>query len=1491
MIATCIAMPASAQKQQSGYMLRKQEIQNRVSQHKAERYVDYSLFDKMIPKTKDLTSPFKQVMTSYGAPAYPKSPILTARPAELWGTYINDIYGNLVSFAPAAPISFNLLKELGYQVAFNGGSALIGEKLYGMSATTMAGIKMKDLYIIDTNTWTAEKEDGTPIYTNNLLATETAKDPTSNKVFGQFFTEDMKGLEWGFIDYTTLTRTAIKASSHRYVALGYAKGNVVYGVATDGNLYKVNPDNGEETLVGATGVKVAKATGEYYEQSGEIDPVSGVFYWAATDANEASKLYTVNLETGVATEISELSNAITGMAIPGAAAADGAPSQVTNVAYNFVNESLTGKISFTAPSTTYSGDKLATDKPLKYTIYANGKKVAEGKVLPGAVAEANVTVSENGMATFKIVTSNEVGEGVKFTENHWIGFDKLAEPSNLLLTKDNAGHVKLTWTAPTTGENGGYIGTITYNVFRVKNGNEEAVSMGQSGLSFEETLEASEYSQYQYVVEAVNGNFIGNYALSESFFFGKAYEPNYVETFDTENNAAPFAKINKIANGYNIWEWDAVGQRMKCASLIGRSDSWLISPPIHLTAGYTYFIKYDVTVPAGTEEKLEVKWGKDVNSDDEKLTNQLLPVTTYKEKSNTTKTYEQEITVGPDGNYSFGFHALSASGSYYVAVDNFKVELGPLPTAPNVVTNLKAEAEPSGLDQAIISFNAPLVNRKGEPITQLDSIVVMSGERRVGKLEKPEVGKAYTVTDLAAEHGNNSYTIVAYNQNGIGQRASVEVNVGQDKPGKIKNITAIDEIPSLKLTWEAPEAANGGILNPAGIEYQVYNVSLTEGLTDEIGTTAKGVTEFVIPDFKTNEGPQDIKYWAVIPRNASGSAEYAIKAVLVGKPYQMPYTRSFPNGTQGDQFLASIAKSGQDAWVLSKLDASDGDGGCVRFNPTQDGAADILMLGKISLRGAVKPQLIFDYKCTPKANRKLIVMATPTNGKPVALFKKDFATSTEDEGWHRATVAIDPSLTECGYIDLKLMAVAGKPVGNEAAIGVDNIHFIDPLAIDAQVELNAPETAQKGHKVTVNAKVTNMGKQDLDANTIVKVYMNGNEIGQKKLTKKLTTTDFEIVPVTYQTSLQDNATTLNVKAEVVAPNDVDKRNDIAEAAIAFNKTDMPKPENVRATGNNTPVVGLTWNAPTIETPTVTEDFESYTPWDTKMGDWTLIDRDHGLALSPDPKPDNFDFPQRGAEFAFTVCQPADYPDNSMGKAIDPHSGNKYATAVYQAIVEPGKKPKLANADNWMISPILPGKAQTVTMWVKCLLGQSKKGNLIGKESFDMLYSTESNPLKIRKFVKIGDTYVIDKSGWQEVKFEVPEGARYFAIHHNTTAMQTWMFMIDDIHFVKGNLPYCYNIYRDGIFIGTTKTLDYTDGKPGADGNHKYSVAAVYADGSVSDPVDVEVVTDIIAIEALNADKFNVYTLDGVQVLKDATSLKNLKRGVYIVNGKKVMINN
>ena len=138
---------------------------------------------------------------------------------------------------------------------------------------------------------------------------------------------------------------------------------------------------------------------------------------------------------------------------------------------------------------------------------------------------------------------------------------------------------------------------------------------------------------------------------------------------------------------------------MKCSSsLKGKSDSWLISPPIHLKAGYTYFVKYDVITPAAFKEKLEVKWGKDANDNETLLTEQLMPVTEYPGKASIVTNYEKEITIGSDGNYNFGFHAVSESGSYFVAIDNFKVELGPLPTAPASVTNLSGETEPSGLD-------------------------------------------------------------------------------------------------------------------------------------------------------------------------------------------------------------------------------------------------------------------------------------------------------------------------------------------------------------------------------------------------------------------------------------------------------------------------------------------------------------------------------------------------------------------------------------------------------------------------------------------------------------------------------------------------------------------------------------------------------------------------------------------------------------------------
>ena len=132
-------------------------------------------------------------------------------------------------------------------------------------------------------------------------------------------------MEWGVVDYATKTRTTIAQAANAYVALGIAQDGYAYGVAQDGNLYRIDRKTGGETKIGSTGVAVVTDGGSSYFQSGEIDPKTNTFYWAATDAAGASALYTVDLSSGLATKVGDYPNEygganITGLTIPKAAA-------------------------------------------------------------------------------------------------------------------------------------------------------------------------------------------------------------------------------------------------------------------------------------------------------------------------------------------------------------------------------------------------------------------------------------------------------------------------------------------------------------------------------------------------------------------------------------------------------------------------------------------------------------------------------------------------------------------------------------------------------------------------------------------------------------------------------------------------------------------------------------------------------------------------------------------------------------------------------------------------------------------------------------------------------------------------------------------------------------------------------------------------------------------------------------------------------------------
>ena len=110
-------------------------------------------------------------------------------------------------------------------------------------------------YAFNTDTWELIEQSLQP-KSWNVIATETAIDPKTGEVFGEFYSANLKSLEWGVIDYRTLTRTTIAKAEHSYIALGITNDGRAFGVADDGNLYQIDRTTGVETLKGSTGINV-----------------------------------------------------------------------------------------------------------------------------------------------------------------------------------------------------------------------------------------------------------------------------------------------------------------------------------------------------------------------------------------------------------------------------------------------------------------------------------------------------------------------------------------------------------------------------------------------------------------------------------------------------------------------------------------------------------------------------------------------------------------------------------------------------------------------------------------------------------------------------------------------------------------------------------------------------------------------------------------------------------------------------------------------------------------------------------------------------------------------------------------------------------------------------------------------------------------------------------------------------------------------------------
>lgn len=1409
----------------------------------------------------------------------------TATPVTIWGNPIYDQAWSttkqfgVYTITPAADIPLGDPLILNKGIKNIGGAAIVDGVYYKISADltySAYGIVFENLYAYDTKTWQPASGNGKSLNDWSLIAVETAqaKDGT---VYGVFFTPDLKGYQFGVIDYKNLTRTTFGTTTKTYGALGITSDNRLYGIAQDGNLYKIDTTDGTETLVGPTGVNIDRGGNQgIYNQTGEIDQRTNTFYWAAVTGDMQTALYTVDLNTGAATKIGDYNDGITeyvDFVIPKPEAEDDAPAVATDLGATFDGPSTSGTLTFTAPTSTFGGDDLTGD--LTYTVSDNDSVIATGTTTPGAVTTVALNDLQEGENNIVVITNNGNGDSPKAQLAQWVGYDVPDKPSDVTLQVDNNNNATVNWQAPTTTLHNGYLGDLTYEVTRSDGHDEAVVASGLTSTSYSEQIPEAQLGHYSYKVRAVNGDTCSDYAQSNIVMAGSAYEVPYLQTFDDASSMDFFTTVDANNDGSG-WVYDQYNKLVYYNGLRARvnADDWLITPPIHLTGGKTYRLSFEAYNFSTYPERLEVKYGKSNTVD--AMTQTLIGDTTLSDGVNRTLT--SEVTPDADGSYYFGFHAISDAHNFYLNVDSIAVDAVTTESAPDSVTEAKVTPGDKGALTATISFRAPQLSVDGGTLTRLDSIDVKKGSNIVGTIKNPVPGSVYSVTDTTAYNGSNSYVVTAYNASGAGNPVTVSAFIGLDSPKTPTGLSIKDNQTSVNLNWSETgnTGVNGGYVDPAEVTSTLYSMKPSNNgyVIDQELTSVTGANAIDYA-YNTNEGDPQLSQWGVANKNASGTSDAAVVALPVGKPYSLPFFESFPKGSS--RYSWWVQRNGIQNWSTSSAGGDDADRG---YGTLRASAGDDATLNsfKISLEGTTNPELVFSNLATPGSNVEFTVTAQTSNGDTTEVYNEQFANETGNADWHVHKVSLKQ------FAGSKWVILSFRADATDAdIIGLDRIYVEDVPTDNLSASVKSPSIVTKGQPANIKVTVENFGDNTATGYT-VKVRAAGKEVFSEKQNGTLESFAKQEIPVAVPTSSVDpQQNSLAIEAEVIADNDANSDDNIARDTIALVNSSVPTVGNVTLSDEDGSNVGITWTAPETESHEVTEEFDEYEPYSIdNVGSWTLTDANGGATVAFG----GASFPHAFEPYSFMVFNPTDLGINvAQQSQWNSHSGDQYMISFVEDVPR-GVTPPVT--DHWLISPELSGEAQTISFYA------AEPTFVYGNETAELLYSTTGTDISDFTSVKsINVTAVPDGNhNWGEAyTFDVPQGATHFAIRH--TSRGIWALMLDDITYqVDAGAPVSYNIYRDGTLIGNVEAGDdlYFEDADASGANHIYSVTVVYPDGQESEPVEASYTTGIENVIANAKGKpFDIYTVDGKLVRRQATSAAGLAPGLYVIGNNKVVV--
>ena len=1039
-----------------------------------------------------------------------------------------------------------------------------------------------------------------------------------------------------------------------------------------GVLFKIDKTTGKETTVGLTGVTT---TTDW--QSAAFDNKTGKMYWLAKTKDGASHMYDVDLTTGAATPVSDYEEAPT---FPyfyiKAAPVDNAPADLEDMAVQFNDGSLSGLVSFTLPITTYDGSKL--EGTIAYVLSDNGTMVKSGSAEAGSHVSIPVTSTE-GEHIFTIVLTANGTQGNDNTKKIWVGNDQPSAVGQPSLSIGNAGLARLSWTAPTQGAHGGYVGTaLTYAITDAQG---DVVASNLSATSYSLQLSKdSDYAAYYYTITAFNGDKAGETANTNYQCFGKPLAAPYASVFSSVHGAMTYEMVDN--NQDNItWSYDAGTQSLFYLSMYAdydqKPDDWIVTPPFQLKADRLYTFSYSARCYSESDREPLLLSIANADVEDVKDFKAVSDIDTIHTIS--FDPVSKTITVSKDGSYRFGIRAMENTG-LAVFVRDIMLHEGAMLAAPDSVSDLIVTADAQGALKSKVAFTAPKTTISGKSLSSITKVEMFEDGATVASntLTQVEPGKSYSMEVETSEAGTHTYRVVAYNEAGAGLAATQSAYVGEDTPLAPKNIRLVDNLDgTCKLVWDNPRSTgvHGGYVNPDHVTYEIYTV------TDNTPSLYKqGVTGncYELGAFDQENRVQKLFYYAMKAVDGSYKSDYGVSsALLSGAPYNTPVDESFANGQQ-KYFWATNAVVGENAFSWFTQFAADGDNGSAYFGSSSASAGDraVLSSGKISLSGTTHPTLLFDYYYISNGAHLIKVAVKAAEGQTDTVKVIDFNQLTaQTEGWKEVSIDLSKYI-DSKYITVNFDAKIGNP---KALVLFDNIRVNDVYDYDLSTLLYGPSIVQTGRKASFKAVVSNIGLQPISGYS-VDLYVNDEIVATQNVTNSLAAGGKDTLTFDYEVPV--GATdSLTVKAVVRSDFDMDDSNDASKTiSVKVARPDYPTVNDLTAT-NADKGVALSWSSAAGKKHTVTDRFEDYEPWAINgIGAWTLVDGDKHQTYGFDNK-----FPNQGTPFAYIVFNPSAVGDSDNN--LDPHSGNQYMAAFSSS---------MGANDDWLISPELSGEAQTVT---------------------------------------------------------------------------------------------------------------------------------------------------------------------------------------------------